>query len=120
MIMKLKMHVASKNFEKICLKAIRDPFFKYVVCDQGRMTGLNFLVGDVNYRRAKFKLPIKITLMRVLGLFTVIILKIVSGSIFLQSNKFTACIIKDGKKVANSLTVFNLLKIMHPFQGKKH
>ena len=65
---------------------------------RGGMAGLNFLAGDVNYRRAKFKLPTKITLMRVLGLFTVIFLKIVSGSIFLQNNKFTACIIKDGKK----------------------
>ena len=44
----------------------------------------------------------------------------VSESVFLQSNKFTVCKIEDGKEVANSLMVFNLLSIIHPFQGKKH
>ena len=44
------------------------------------------------------------------------ILKIVSGSIFSQSNKFTACKVKHEKEVANSLMAFNLLKIVHPFQ----
>ena len=27
---------------------------------------------------------------------------------------------KDKKEVANSLMAFNLLKIIHPFQGKRH
>ena len=58
--------------------------------------------------------------MRVLGLFAVMILKRMSESIFFQSNKSTACKVKDEKEVANSLMVFNLLKIIHPFQGKKH
>ena len=54
-----------------------------------------------------------------LGLFTVKFLKRVS-QYFFQSNKFTAHKIKDEKEVANSLTVFSLLKIIHLFQGKKH
>ena len=57
---------------------------------------------------------------RVLGLLTVMILKKVSESIFFQSNKFTACKVKDEKEMANSLWKFNLWKIIHPFQGKKH
>ena len=44
----------------------------------------------------------------------------VSESIFFQSNKFIAYKVKDEKEVANSLMAFNLLKIIHPFQGKKH
>ena len=39
---------------------------------------------------------------RVLDLLTVMILKRVSESIFFQSNKFTACKVKDEKEVANS------------------
>ena len=64
-------------------------------------------------------LPIKKTLMRVHGLLTAMILKKVSQSIFLQSNKFTVFKVKDQNKVRNSLMVFSLLKIIHPFQGKK-
>ena len=63
-------------------------------------------------------LPIRKTLKRVLDSLTVMILKRVSESIFFQINKFTAC--KFTKEVANSLMAFNLLKIIHPFQGKKH
>ena len=51
---------------------------------------------------------------------TVMILKRVSESIFFQINKFTACKVKDQKEVENSLMAFNLLKIIYPFQGKKH
>ena len=65
-------------------------------------------------------IPIRKTVRGVLRLLTVMIFKGVSESIFFQSNKFTACKIKDGKKVANYLMVFNLLKIIHPCQGKKH
>ena len=65
-------------------------------------------------------LPIRKTLRRVLGLLTIIILKRVSESIFFQSNKFAADKGKDVKEVANSLMTFNLLKVIHPFQGKKH
>ena len=64
-------------------------------------------------------LPIKKTLRRVLGLLTVMILKRVIQSIFFQSNKFTGCKVNDEEEVANYLIVFNLLKIIHPFQGKK-
>ena len=34
--MKLKMCTIGKIFGKIYLKAIRDTFFQYVVCNQGR------------------------------------------------------------------------------------
>ena len=65
-------------------------------------------------------LLIRKTLIRVLGLLTAMILKRVSESILFQSNKFTVREIEDGKEVANSLKVLNLLSIIHPFQGKKH
>ena len=52
-----------------------------------------------------------------LGLFTVMILKRVSESIFFQSNKFTTGKVKGEKMVANYLMVFNLLKSTHLFQG---
>ena len=54
-----------------------------------------------------------------LDLLTVMILKRVSESIFFQINIFTACKFKDKKDVANSSMAFNLLKIIHPFRGKK-
>ena len=42
--------------------------------------------------------------------------------VFFQSKKFTACKIKDEKeeKIFYFLMVFNLLKIIHPFESKKH
>ena len=51
--------------------------------------------------------------MKVVGLLTVII--------FFQSKKFTASQIKDEKEetVFYFLMVFNLLKIIHPFEIKK-
>ena len=55
-----------------------------------------------------------------LGLFNEMILKRVNESIYFQSNQFRTCKVKDEKEVANSLMAFNLLKIIHPFQGKKH
>ena len=36
MIMKLKIFTTDKIFGKICLKAVRDTFFRYVVCSQER------------------------------------------------------------------------------------
>ena len=36
MIMKLKVCSTDKIFGKICLKAVRDTFFQYVVCNQER------------------------------------------------------------------------------------
>ena len=52
--------------------------------------------------------------LRVVGLLTVMI--------FFQSKKFTACKIKDEKEetIFYFLMVFNLLKIIHPFESKKH
>ena len=65
-------------------------------------------------------LLIRKSLRWVLVLLTVMILKIVIESIFFQNTKFIAYTFKDEKEVANSLMAFNLLKIIHPFQGKKH
>ena len=58
-------------------------------------------------------LPMRKTL-RVVGLLTVVI--------FFQSKKFTACKIKDEKEetIFHFLMVFNLLKIIHSFESKKH
>ena len=61
--------------------------------------------------------PIRKTLRSVLVLLTVVTRKIVSESIYFQSNIFRGCKVKNGKEVAQSLMVLNLLKIIHPFQG---
>ena len=51
------MRAARKIFGKICLKAIRDTFFQYVLCDQKRGGGTQFFVweggreGDQKNRR---------------------------------------------------------------------
>ena len=108
---------------------------------RGGTRGLNFLVERVSNRREEFKpfwlvrgssstefphlvgepnLPIKKTLSMVLGLLTVIILKRVSGSVFFPRDRFTACKVKFEKAVTNPSMVFNLLKIIHLFQGEKH
>ena len=57
--------------------------------------------------------PMRKTL-RVVGLLTVMI--------FFQNKKLTAYIIKDEKEETfiSFLMVFNLLKIIHPFESKKH
>ena len=88
------------------------------------------MVVVISNRKAKFKLvsllrdPLNFPslvghLRRVLDLLTIMILKKVSESILFQINIFTACKFKDKKEVTNFLMVFNLLKIIHPFQGKK-
>ena len=107
---------------------------------RGGTGGLNFLVGVISNRRGKPtflslqghplpqlpplvghpNLAIRKTLRRVLGLLCVIILKKGNESIFFQSSKFTACKVKHQEEVANSVMVFNLLKIIYPFQGKKY
>ena len=53
-------------------------------------------------------------ILRVVGLLTVMIL--------FQSKKFTACKIKDEKAetIFYFLIVFNLLKIIYPFESQKH
>ena len=134
------MHASGKSFGKICPKAIRDIFFSNTwPVIRGGIWEPNFLVGVISSRRGKFKLldlqgdppqflplvrhpdlPIRKTLRRVLGLLTIITLKRVRESIFFQSSKFTACAVKYEKEGANSLMAFNLRKIIHLFQGKKH
>ena len=47
-------------------------------------------------------------------------LRRVGESIFFQINIITKYKFKDKREVANSSMAFNLLKITHPFQGKKH
>ena len=121
------MHAAGKIFVKTYLKAIRDTFF-FTKC------GISQYVIFLSNRRGKFRLsdlqgdpsttqflrlvgypdlPMRKTL-RVVGLLTVMI--------FFQSKKFTACKIKDEKEetIFYFLMVFNLLKIIHPFESKKH
>ena len=100
--------------------------------------GLSFMVGLIYNRRGKFKLlglqgdpqipsfsgtsylSTRKTLRRVLVLLTVMILKGVSESISFHSSKFTASKIKEENEVANSLMAFNIPKIIHSFQDKKH
>ena len=65
-------------------------------------------------------LRIRKTLRKVFYLLTVMILTILSESIFFQVNVFAACKFKDKKEVANSSMAFNPPKISHPFQGTKH
>ena len=132
MIVLLKMRASDKIFDKICLKATTSFSNMWpVIKGQGdsifwwgwyltEAESWNFWLAG---RSPKFPplvghpdLPTKKTLRRVLD--TVMILKRVNESIFFQINKFTAC--KITKEVANSLMAFNLLKIIHPFQDKKH
>ena len=55
-----------------------------------------------------------------LGLLRVMILEIVSESIFSKNNKFNAWKIQDEKIVANSLMMLNMLNAIRPVNGKKH
>ena len=64
-------------------------------------------------------LSIKKFLRMVLGVLTIVNLKRIS-EYFFSKQQITACKIKDREEMANSLMFFNLLKIIHPFQGKKH
>ena len=139
MIVLLKMHVPGKMFDRICLKAVRDTFFFpiYGVWSGDRGTQF-FGGGDIQHKGKtqtfwlvgeppKFPplvahpdLPVRETQRRMLDLLTVKILKKVSESVLFQINIFAACKFKDKKEMANSLMTFNLLKIIHPVQGKKH
>ena len=64
MIMKLKMCTTGKIFGKICLKAVRDTFFQYVVCNQerdgvryeGKGEDSIFWWGVTSNRRVRFKI----------------------------------------------------------------
>ena len=130
------MHASGKIFNKICLKAIRNTFFQLCSLWSGDRGTKFFSGGDIQQKRKvqtfwlagrplKFPplvghpdLPIKKTLRRMLDPLTVTLLKKVSESIFFQINKFTAC--KFTEEVENYLMAFNLLKIIHPFQGKNY
>ena len=122
------MNATGKIFVKTCLKAIRNTFF-VPIC------GISQYVIFLSNRRGKFKLlglqgdpppslvpslcgaswslheenPLK-----VIGLLIVMI--------FFQSQKSTVCKVKDEKEetVFYFLMVFNLLKIIDPFESKKH
>ena len=110
-----------------------------MVSDQGRDRGTQFYGGGDIQQKGKAQtfglagrppklfplvrhpnIPIRKTLRRVTGLLTVMILKRLSESIFFRSNKFTARKVRDEKEVANSLVALSLLRIIHPFQAKKH
>ena len=120
------MHAVGKIFVKTYLKAIRD-FFP--IC------GISQYVIFLSNRRGKLKLlglqgdPPPSPFPSLSGKswspheenpeggwssYTVVI--------FFESKKFTACKIKDEKEetVFYFLMVFNLLKIIHPFESKKH
>ena len=128
------MHAAGKIFVKTYLKAIRDTFFAnmsiFPICvisiqQKGKVSTFR-LAGRSPSSVPSLSsppqfpcfvgypdLPMRKTL-RVVGLLIVMI--------FFQSNRFTACKIKDGKEkiIFYFLMVFNLLKIMHLFENKKH
>ena len=113
-------------FIKTYLSAIRDTFFpicgisQYMIFLSNRRGKLKLsdLQGDSSTtqfpRLVRYPdLPMRKTL-RVVGLLTVMI--------FFQSKKLTACKIKDEKEETSFyfLMVFDLLKIIHPFESKKH
>ena len=117
------MHAAGKIFVKTYLKAIRDTFlpicgiYQYVIFLSYRETPPPPPPPHTQSQFPRFvghpDLPMSKTL-RVVGLLTVMI--------FFQSKIFTACKIKDEKEetIFYFLMVFNLLKIIHPFESKKH
>ena len=82
-------------------------------CLAGRPSYFPRLLGHLD-------LPIGKTLRRVPDPLTAMILKRVIQSFFFRINKLVACKFKDKKEVANCLIAFNLLKVILPFQGKKH
>ena len=113
--MKLKMCTTGKTFGKICLKTIRDTFFQNVVCNhkrdgrrhEGKGEDSIFRWGVTSNRRVRFK---------ILGMSESPILiankkrpeecawseyynnfeKSEIEYIFFQSNKFTACKVRNG------------------------
>ena len=120
------MHAAGNIFVKTYLKAIRDTFFpicgisQYVIflSNRRRKCKLLGLQGDPPPQFSRLvghpDLPMRKTLRVLVGLLTVMI--------FFQSKKFTACKIKDEKEETTFyfLMAFNLLKIIQPFESKKH
>ena len=131
----LKIYATDKIFGKTCLKTIRDTFFSNMWSGKAKgQRESKFLWGVISTEEESSNLwncretsaqfhplvghldfPIKKILRTVLGLFTVMIWKRLSDSIYFRSNKFTACKVKDDKEVAHSLVAFNLLKIIDVF-----
>ena len=120
------MYAAGKIFVKTYLKVIRDTFFpicgisQYVIFLSNRREKFRFLDLQRDPPPPQFPclvgysdLPMRKTV-RVVGLVT--------AMIFFQSKKFTACKIKGEKEetIFYFLIMFNLLKIIHPFESKKH
>ena len=121
------MRIPGKMFGKICLKAFRNTFFSNMwSVIRGGKKGLTFWWKVISNRRGKFKLlglqeepppspsplvghpnfSIRKILRRVLGLLTVFG-KCECAYLF-QSNKFTACKVKDRKEEANSSIYWRL------------
>ena len=115
----------AKFLNKNCLKAIRDSIFSNM---WSVIRGQFFGEGDIGRLPNSFPyrdivsgiLPIRKTLRKVLDLLNLMMLKRLSESIFFQTHKFPVCKVKGRIQVANCLMAFNLLKIVHPFQAKKH
>ena len=112
------MHAASKIFVKTYLKAFTDTFFlniRYFYPTKGESLNLQACRETPQFPRlvGHLDLPMRKTLM-VVGLLTVMIQ--------FQIKKITACKINDEneKTVFYFLMVFNLLKIIHSFESKKH
>ena len=113
------MHAAGKMFVKTYLKAIRDTFFPNM-----RNFPICYIFIQLKGKVETFRLAgrpspspfpyLSGTSWSPHGLLTVMI--------FFQSKKFTACKIKDEKEetIFYFLMMFNLLKIIHPFESKKH
>ena len=111
---------------KLMLKLLRIPLFP--IC------GISQYVIFLSNRRAKFKLlglqgdPPSPQFLRLVGYpdlamrKTMRVVGLLIVKIFFQSKKFTACEIKDEKEetIFYFLMVFNLLKIIHPLESKKH
>ena len=135
--MKLKVCTTDKIFGKICLKAIRDVFF--AICDESRDgvrhegKGEDSILGwgVTSRRQVRFKIldmsesPIRIPYKKhpedcARPEYCINFGKSVREYIFYQSNKFTACKVRDGKGAAKFLMLFNLRKIIHPFKNKKY
>ena len=109
-------------FIKTYLSAIRDTFFP--IC------GISQYMIFLSNRRGKFKLlglqgdrpPQFLHLVGHPDLPMRKTCRVVAVMIFLQSKKFAVSKIKDENQEAifYFLVMFNLLKIIHPFESKKH
>ena len=120
------MHAAGKCFVKTYLKAIRDTFFpkmwNFTICDifiqlKGKVQTFRFAGRPFHYPFSSFSgmswSPHEEKPEGGWSTYTVVI--------FFESKKFTASKTKDEKEetIFYFLMVFNLLKIVHPFESKK-